>query len=64
MSAFSLELSLGLDLSPAPYFGSTYHEKPMGARSGYFGIYIYTSCITETSKKLTNNNNNNNNRNV
>ena len=37
MLAYSLDLSLGLVLSPTPDFGSICHEKPMGARSGDFG---------------------------
>ena len=37
MSAYSLDLSFSLELSPTPDFGSIYHEKPMGARSGDFG---------------------------
>ena len=38
MSAYSLDLSLGLELSLTPNFGSIYLEEPMGARSGDFGI--------------------------
>ena len=42
MSAYSLDLSLSLEQSPTPNFGSIFSEKPMGARSGDFGIWI---CI-------------------
>ena len=40
MSAYSLDLSLGLVLSPTPDFGSICHEKTMGARSGDFGSIV------------------------
>ena len=46
MSAYTLDLSLGLELSPTPYFGPPiYREEPMGARSGDFGINVFWKII-------------------